>query len=143
MESVGECPAWFHQEQAHRVPPNASRAILWLLLEIVIFCVLPGTFIEGLTTSLALHGCDAQLWPPPHGTHGGEGPPIPLPLLAHFKACCEPYGPLASETRFLSQGTESFRRKLQLQSLKTDCKFFIWGLILSGWSTLVLTAFLT
>lgn len=151
MERVGKCQDGrtgdrhsFNMRQP--IPLNVSRTICWLAPTDGSFHSAPsckGSSIDGRTMSLSLHRCGAQLWPPSKAVREGRvHPPHQLSLLT-LRPACEPYGHLASETCFLSQGTESFQRKLQLCSLKTDSKFFIQGLILSGSSTLVLAAFLT
>lgn len=128
----------------HQMLPGPPRTIHWVAPRDGSFLHLIRLLCRGAHLFLV----PPRLWCPtlpPSLIAPMEGKVHPSHCLSFLtsRPACEPYGPLASGAYFLSQGTESFRRKLQLHSLKTDCKFFIWGLILSGWSTLVLTAFLT
>ena len=123
--------------------PGPSRMACWVAPMDGGFCILPELlYRRRLTTLFSIHECATQMWPPPLGTHGQEGPTFLLPFLPHSRPACEPYGPWPRELASFLKVLKTFGRSYSY-SLKTGCKFFIWGLILPGWSTLLLTAFLT
>lgn len=141
---IGIVSSWGSSSAPTKCFQGHPGPFVGLLLRLVAFAILPG-LLYGLGSPLhcpstdVVPNCGPLLMAPMEG----KGRPSDCRSFLTWRPACEPYGPPARGTCFLSQGTESFPRKLQLHSLKTDCKFFIWGLILSGWSTLVLTAFLT
>lgn len=122
---------------------RSSRTTCWVASVDSGFCISPGLFYrEGLPLRFlfidVVPNYDSLLIEPMEGksTH-----PVVFPSsLQVLPVSHMALGPreLASFLKVL----KAFRGSCSY-SLKTDCKFFIWGLILSGWSTLVLTAFLT
>ena len=124
-----------------------SRMACWIVPVDGGFCILPELlYRRGLTAFFSIHECGTQMWPPPLSAHGQAGPTFLLPFLPHSRPssleACLTQGPWPQELASFLEVLKTSGRSYSY-SLKTGCKFFIWGPILPGRSTLVLTAFPT